>query len=237
MDQDLQATLRELLRVDGGSNAALGALIDDYSRYHAVLAGLGSGFTIALIAIGIAAWRRRRLEALRPDGPSTFARRTYLVCTILALLIAAFLGLVSVANVSNMLHPRDGLQGSIALLQSAPKDQTLVAFHAATAEWLRSGGAAVPATVQARVDERLSWQRPKAVVCVLLLALFVLLAHRAWRRLIASSRVAGARWNAGRLGRLTFGLFTAGMSVLLMLMVMGNVQASIAPLAATVFLG
>lgn len=235
MDQDLQATLQELLRVDGGSNAALGALIDDYSRYHAVLAGLGSGFTIALI--GIAAWRRRRLEALRPDGPSTFARRTYLACTSIALLIAAFLGLVSVANVSNVAQPRDGLKGSVALLQSAPKDQTLVAFHAATAAWLRSGGAAVPATVQARVDERLSWQRPKAVVCVVLLALFVLLAHRVWRRLIASSRVAGARWNARRLGLLTVGLFTGGMSVLLMLMVMGNVQASIAPLAATVFLG
>lgn len=237
MDEVLQETLQELLRADASTNAALGVLIDDYSRYHAVLAGLGSCFTMALIAIGIAAWRRRRSEARRADGPSQFARRTYLACTIAALVIAAFLGLVAAANVSNVVHPREGLEGSVALLQSAPNDQTLAAFHAATATWLRSGSASVPAAVQARVDERLSWQRPKAVVSVALLALFVVFTMRAWRRLIAGSRIAGVRWNARRLALLAVGVFTAGMCVLLMLMVMGNVQASIAPLAATIFLG
>lgn len=235
MSDDLRALLEDLMSSPDTANPALTALIDDYAKYHVVLVVLGGIFVVALGVLGVFLWRRFA-RARRSDGASRFERWIYACLGLVSSLLGAFMALVVAANVSNALNRRDGFAGSLGLLGTPKPGTARAGLYEAFAGWLRSADAAAPTAVQAAIDDRLSWQRPKAIVCAVLLAVFVVLCAWIWRTLIRWSRTRRLT-RLGDLAMLGAGVLTVFACVLLMVMVIGNVQGSIAPIALTLFYG
>lgn len=237
MDTTLQEQLRELLRSGVDSNPALNALLDDYTRYHVVLLVVGGLFLLALSLLVVLFWRRFRRAPRTATRTWTFEKRTYFAFGILAVLVAMFLALVVAANVSTVLSPRQGFAGSIGMLGTPSPGTPSDELYRSVDAWLQSGSAETPSVVQERIDERLAWQRPKAVIVSVLLIGFALLCALIWRALIRGSRTPEARWGPGRAALLLGGIASVLACLLLMLMVMGNTQGSIAPISLTLFFG
>ena len=103
--------------------------------------------------------------------------------------------------------------------------------------WIESSSAAVPPQVQDLVQERLAWQQPKAAISLLLLVIVAVVGAGLWRSLVRRSRQGTGQWRMGTVARLLAGVAATAMCLVLMLMVMGNTQAAVAPISMTMFFG
>jgi hypothetical protein len=197
---ELPTTLQHLLQADTGSNPAFNALLHDYATYHAVLVVLGVLVTSGLVLLTVRAWRRSRALAV--------------ASAVLGLLMAV----IVFANAGNALNPRRGLEGTIPMLSATPPGTEQAKVQQATNAWLRSGSADKPRLLQDKIDARLAWQRPKAIITSVLFVAFVGLCIRIRRRRIVT---------------------TVAMLCTLVLLVMAvaNTQASFAPVFLTVLYG
>lgn len=233
----LRSTLEHLVRPGADPNPAFDALLADYARYHLVLAIVGAAFLVLSVSFAWFAWRRfRHVQAV--DGRRwTIAKVTYLVATLGSLAVGLVLLVIVVANASTALDPRPGFAGAVGLVGTPRPGTPRAELHQAFDEWLRSGHAALPPVVRAAVDDRLAWQRPKAVVSAVLLVVVSALGAWVWRPLVGPDRRAARRWWPGDVVRLGVGLSAVAVGLVLMLMVMGNTQAAIAPVAMTLFYG
>lgn len=233
---DLRTTLSALLDSGTDANPALNALLRDYAAYHRVLAVLAGAFLIATTVLSVALWRRFR-STRTPGAGWTFERRMSFWLGLVSAGTALFLALVVAANVSNVLDPQAGFAGALGLLGSPKAGTSAAQLQDAFAGWLRSGAAAVPPEVTAAIDDRLAWQRPKAMICSVLLVAAVALTAVAWRALVRRSRLRQRRRTAGERLMLLGAMVGVPVCLLLMLMVLGNVQGSLAPLSLTLFFG
>lgn len=232
----LPGSLRQLLRSGTDTNPALNTLLDDYKTYHLALLVVGGLFLAALLVLAIIFWTR--FKRARVDGTRkwSFERKTYFSFGILSVLVCLFLGVVVAANLSTVLNPRQGFAASVNMLSPNPSAGSPAAeLYGSVNTWLQSGSTEVPPVLQQRIDDRLSWQRPKAVICSALLVIFVVASGLIWRALIRRSRDGTGRWGPKRAALFIAGVLTVGSCLMLMLMVMGNVQASFAPISLTLF--
>ncbi len=232
---DLRTTLSTLLESGTDTNPALAALLHDYAAYHRVLVILGGLILVAVLVATVACWRRYR--SARSAAGARFERRTYFWFTALGVGVVLFFALVVAANVSNVLDARHGFAGALGLLGTPRPGSSAADLQESFTTWLQSGTSAVPAEVTQAIDDRLSWQRPKAIICSVLLVGFVVLTAYVWRGLIRRSRARQGRRRAGEKLMLLGGLASAAVSLLLVLMVLGNTQGSIAPVSLTLFFG
>ncbi len=207
------------------SNPAYERLLQDYIDYHLALVVVGGFFTLALLVFAVFSWLHVR------RAPKGVERRTHLVFALASSVVGMLLAVVVAGNLSNVLNPRQGLAGAIG----APGDLKPAATGELTrslTRWMRSGNAEVPPVIQNAVDARLAWQEPKAVITTVLLLAFVAVSVAVWRRVFSRSR-AGQRGT----GRVLLGSASAFACFLLILMVMGNTQASYAPIVMTLLFG
>jgi hypothetical protein len=86
---------------------AAAALLDDFARYHAVMAALGAVVTLVLLA-GAAMALRRRSRTARDGMPG---RRALTVATGGLLVLAAFFAVTTAANLGTARHPVAALVG------------------------------------------------------------------------------------------------------------------------------
>ena len=207
------------------SNPAYERLLQDYVDYHLALVVVGGFFTLALLAFGVSSWVRFR------RAPRGVERRTHLVFGLASSVVGLLLAVVVAANLSNVLNPRQGLAGAIGTPRNLKAAASGELTQSLTA-WVRSGSAEVPRLIQSHVAARLAWQEPKAVISALLLVMFVAVSVVVWRSVIVRSR-AGNRV----LGRVLAGSVSLLASFLLILVVMGNTQASYAPITMTLVFG
>ena len=185
MDETLKEAQRSLLRSGTTGNPALEGLLEDYRRYHAVLATVGGILLLGLITLSVVMWRML-VTAPRPAGRRwTFERRTYLTFGILSGVVGLGMALIVAANVSTVLSPRQGFAGSIGMIRPAAPGSAREALVGSVATWLSSGSPETPPLLQQAIDDRLAWQRPKAVVCIVLLLAVVALGFLVWRSLTA----------------------------------------------------
>ncbi|MFJ9348376.1 hypothetical protein [Streptomyces sp. NPDC101237] len=92
----------------GGRNAVvLDAMVDDFGRYHAVLAVLASVVAVALAVLGVAAWRRFAAA----DRSEVRMRRTMGWFGVLSVLLALMVAVVAVANAGTAADPAPALLG------------------------------------------------------------------------------------------------------------------------------
>jgi hypothetical protein len=127
------------------------------------------------------------------------------------------------ANVTSVVNPRQTLSGTT--------------FSRIGQTWLRSGRAQISPLLQHAIDERLAWQRPKAIICSILLVAFVTLTMFLWRTLIRQSKTGEPFRTFSRRLMLSAGVLSAASCLLLMLMVIGNTEGAFAPLSLTVLYG
>lgn len=91
----------------GQQSAALDALVQDYARYHAALAVVGTAVTLILLTVAVRMWRRRAQLARSERRP----RRVLLTGAVGVLLLAAFFAVTTAANLSTVAHPAPALLG------------------------------------------------------------------------------------------------------------------------------
>ena len=203
-----------------GANAALDTILADYQRYHVVLVVVASIFLAAVMLLLVVCWRSLRAARRDPTGRTRRVAWAYASFIVACGLVGLFLAVVIAANISTVLDPQRGFAGV---------DQS----GEALTSWVASGSAAIPADVQELIDARLAWQRPKAIIVTLLLVATVVGSVAIWRRWISHAYAS----RGANVALLASGVLTVAIALLLMLMVMGNVQASMAPIALTLVYG
>jgi uncharacterized membrane protein YidH (DUF202 family) len=187
-------------------------------NFHVAFLVVGGFFTLLLLLFSVFSWVRFRRAHRR-----TFERRSYFSFGAVSLALGLVLAMVSWGNVTSVVNPGQTLSGST--------------FSQIGETWLQSGNARISPLLQRAIDERLTWQRPKAIICSVLLVAFVTLTVFLWRRLIRQSTAGEPFRKLSRRLMLCAGVLSAMACLLLMLMVIGNTEGAFAPLFLTVLYG
>ncbi|HEV8190720.1 MAG TPA: hypothetical protein VGP82_04445, partial [Ktedonobacterales bacterium] len=154
-----------------------------------------------------------------------FEKKVYCSFGLLSIVVGLFFALVCVANASNTFDPVPGF-GYLAI-SSTTTDHSVVG-HALN-EWITSGNSDIPPVIQQKVQERLAWQGPKAIVCGISLVGGVALSLLLWNAFLKTRRVNGSTWTLQARTFFGGGIVAVAFSFLLLLMVLGNMQAALAP--------
>lgn len=231
---DLRTTLDRLVRSPSGSNPAFESLLRNYRTYHLVLVVLSGAIAIGFFVFGGLMARRFRTTRRELPRRRSFGRLIYLSAALIGLSLGVIMAVILAANLSTALHPRQGFAGSVGMISTPRGGTNGQRLHQAFADWLKSAQRVPPPTVQRAVERRLAWQRPKAVICTMVLLLIGALGT--WRSTLTATS-AGRRWRIADAGRFISALVSVPTGLTVMLMVMGNTQASIAPLTMTLFYG
>jgi hypothetical protein len=231
-NSSLRKTLLEVMGSGATSNPALNRLLDDYAKEHRVTAIVSSLFLLVCVVLSVFCWGRWRRAPQAARRSWTWEKKATLAFGLFTTLIGAVLAVVIVANVSNAQQPREGLAGSFPMISAPQAGSTTDELHQAFGTWLRSGRTEMPQPVRVAIDERLAWQRPKAIICGVLFVLSFAFTVRSWATRIRRSRLAVAPR-----GGIAVGLVSVGVTVLLMLMVIGNTAGSFAPVNLTLLFG
>jgi hypothetical protein len=145
-------------------------------------------------------------------------------------------GLLAAVNATNMFDPLNGFSGVVDALPShdGPLRQS---FN----QWLRSGASTPPPLVASVVHHRVLFQATKAGVCAVVFIVLALLCVRLWRASVRwSNRSDLATSGPGRLVRgatISSGVLTAGLALLVLVVVVANLQGALAPTALTLAFG
>lgn len=237
MTSTLHDTLEELLLSGSEANPALNALLDDYAKFHVAFIAVAGCFLLAFAVLATFCWRRFRRARASATRTWSFERVTYLFFAASSVIFGLMMALLVAANASNVADPRHGFSGGLGMLGTPRAGTRAAELHQSFATWLQSGQIDTPTLVSARIDDRLAWQRPKAIICSVLLVMVLLLSARVWRALIRKSRVRQGGWTPKDVTLFAAGLLAGPVCLVLMLMVVGNTQASLAPLSMTLFYG
>jgi hypothetical protein len=200
------------------TSPAYDRLLTDDRNYHIVFLVVGGLFTLLLLLLSVFSWVRFKRARRR-----TFERRTYFSFGAVSLTLGLLMAVVFWANVTSVVNPRQTLSGTT--------------FSRTGETWLQSGSAQISPLLQHAIDERLAWQRPKAVICSVLLVAFVTLTVFLWRTLIRRSTTGEPFRKLSRRLMLSAGVLSAVSCLLLMFMVIGNTEGALAPLTLTVIYG
>jgi nitrate reductase gamma subunit len=187
-------------------------------NFHIAFLVVGGLFTLLLLLFSVFSWVQFKRAHRR-----TFERRTYFSFGAVSLALGLLMAVVTLGNVTSVVNPRQTLAGT--------------AFSRTGETWLQSGRAQISPLLQHAIDERLAWQRPKAVICSVLLVAFVALAVVLWRTLIRRSATGEPFRRLSRRLMLCAGVLSGASCLLLMLMVIGNTEGAVAPLFLTMLYG
>jgi hypothetical protein len=215
------------------SNPAVRTLVDDFVRFHAVMAAMASLLGLALLFASVGRLRSyRRTRRLAVPG-DRFERRVQIGFAGFFATFGALCCVIALANASTAWEPETGLVGAIEL-SSTPATG---AVGRQALDWVNSGSPRIPPAIAAAVDTRHSWQRPKAIVCGVLSMLMVLLSTRQWRRMVHNARLPRRNRALKRTASMANGIGSVCLTTLLIVMAVANTQASIAPLTLSIFGG
>jgi hypothetical protein len=233
----LQTTLNNLLQSGTRSNPALNSLLSDYTKYHVVLLIVGELFTLILVTLSVLFWTRYKRAPKTDTSKWTFEKKTYFSFGLLTTIVGLFMALIMVANASTVLNPRQGFSGLVDILGTSQAGTPKAELYQSFDTWLQSGSTHIPSLIQSKINDRLVWQRPKAIICSVLLAIFVVVSIRIWGTLIRQSKVRETKRKLKEKALLFSGFVAVAVCLLLMLMVIGNTQGAFAPISLTLFYG
>jgi uncharacterized membrane protein YidH (DUF202 family) len=200
------------------TNPAYDRLLAADRNFHVVFLVVGGLFTLLLLLFSVFSWVRFKRARRR-----TFERRSYFSFGAVSLTLGLLMAVVFWANMTSVVNPRQTLSGTT--------------FSRVGETWLQSGSTQISTPLQHAIDERLAWQRPKAVICSVLLVAFVMLTVFLWRTLVRQSTTGEPFRKLRRLLTLCAGVLSAVSCLLLMFMVIGNTEGAFAPLFLTVLYG
>ncbi len=233
MDSDnLQNTLYSLMQSNSHSNHAYNTLLHDYIKYHAVLVIEGGIFALLLIVLSMYFWRRFKRTQKAETRNWTFEKKAYFCFGLVGTIVALLMLLIVAVNLGTVLNPQEVFAQVIQYLGIPQAGTQKAAHYQAINTWVQSGSAHMSPVLQNEMRDRLSWQRPKAIVCSILLVVFAIFTTRLWRKLI-NSRASESRWRLKEKVLIIMGVITVPVTLLLMIMALANTQASFAPITLT----
>ena len=238
MNKDnLQSTLNNLLQSGSRSNPAMNILINDYITYHVVLVVVGGFFVLIFLLLSLSFWTQWKRTPKAAPHKWTFEKKTYFFLGAVSTAFGLLIALIVVVNGTTVLNPLPGFSSLVDSLGTPKPGTQMDKLYQECTIWLQSGSTHIPSLLQSKVDERLAWQRPKAIVSSVLLIGFGALSTYLWRTLLKKPQVRESRWGLKERTLLISGIATITLSLLLVVIVVANAQAAFAPIALTLFNG
>jgi hypothetical protein len=223
----------ELIQSDWQSNPAMKALISDYANYHTIFVVAASIALLALVSMSIFFWMKSRKISRTGTSGEIFERRVFRSFAFLISLVSLVFTLLIAVNATNAFSPSNALHGfSLLAEESAPRGDSAVGR--ALIGWIESSTVQPPLLIMQKIHDRLSWQRPKAIICGVLLILFVALSERLWGSLLKRKKAIKPNGRIGDTTLFVAGTTTVALALLMLIMVIANTQATLAPLTITV---
>jgi cytochrome bd-type quinol oxidase subunit 2 len=236
-NDNLQRTLSKLIQSGSRSNPAMNTLINDYTTYHVVLVVVGGFLVLMFLLLSIFFWTQLKRTPKVAQRTWTFEKKVYFFLGALSTVVGLVIALIVAANTTNVLNPQQGFSLLVASL-GAPKTGTPMDIrYQAFNTWIQSGGTTIPSLIQREIHERMAFHTTKAIVCGVLLVVFVALGIGIWSTIIKRSRVRESKWGLKERLLLVSGAATITLSLLLMVIVVANMQGAFAPLTLTLLYG
>jgi len=201
-------------------------LVDDYTKYHVVLAVVGGIVLIISVVLAIVFWVKFKKipKIMRFKWP--FDKKVYFSFGLLLTFFSLFFALVVAANISTTLKPIPGfttLARNTAIASNSDAEKALN-------NWVQSGDSTIPPILKQKAQERINWQRPKAIICGILLVVFVLISMQLWRYIIKARTTSETKWSKKEVMIFVGGIVSVAITLLLVIMFVANLQGAIAPL-------
>lgn len=228
--------LEEIILSASNDNFVVNQLINDYVLYHLVFVIIAILFLVLLVSAGIFFIKTfKGLPTVVSNG--LLERRIYFCLSVGTIIATVCLLLVTTGNVTNLVNPQQGFSGAIKMLGSAETD-TQKKLQQEFIIWIESESFDTPVFIQEKINQRLEWQKPKAIISSILLFTVVLLNIYIWRKLTLKLGDTGViKDKKVKLILLIVGLMTIFACLVLMLLVIANTQAVFAPLLLTLLFG
>ncbi|HEU5383022.1 MAG TPA: hypothetical protein VFV38_47050 [Ktedonobacteraceae bacterium] len=236
-NNNLQRTLSKLLQSGSRSNPAMNTLINDYIMYHLVLVIVGGFFVLIFLLLSLFFWTQLRRTPQTAKHTWTFEKKTYFSLGAVSIVVGLLIALIVAANATTVLNPLPGFSSLVDSLGTPKAGTQMEKLYQAFNTWLQSGSTHIPSFIQSKIDERLAWQRPKAMVSGVLLVVFGALSTGLWRTLLKKSQGRESTWGLKERALLVSGAVTITLSLLLVVLVVANMQAAFAPLTLTLAFG
>ena len=232
MKNTLKDILQKLVQESDSSNPAYKFLLNDYAKYHFVMVVLGGVTVVALTFFAGYQFRLLQMSGGLSSSLKTIVGKAYLYLGTLTAFLAFVFSLIAFGNLGNALNPRIGFQNSLEMLGAPIAGSKSALLQDSFTKWVRSESPSAPTDINKIVNDRLSWQMPKAIMSFLLLILLIYISRRVWAILVNNSHHLSRRR--------TFALFSLGVLLslictLLLVMTIANAQGSIAPMALSLF--
>lgn len=225
MNSQLQSTLSAFLNSGWQNNQALKVLVDDYVKYHIVLLVFGGMVLLISLVLTMYFWFKFARTAKISRFKWPFEKKVFFSFGLTLTLFSLFFALVFAANLSTVLKPLPGFT-SLALSTTVPSDSQT---GTELIQWAQSNDKTPPQALQQKVQDRISWQRPKAIICSLLLVIFTVVTVYIWSHLIKRSRMDGAKSTPKDRLLMIAGSGTFALCLLLAIMAVANAQGALAP--------
>lgn len=236
-NNNLQRTLSKLIQSGSRSNSAMNTLLNDYTTDHMVLVVVGGFFVLIFLLLSLFFWTQLKRTHQAAKHKWTFEKKTYFSFGAVSIVVGLLLALIVAVNVTTVLNPLPGFSSLVDSLGTPKAGTQMDKLYQAFNTWLQSGSTHIPSLIQSKIDERLAWQRPKAIVSGVLLVVFGALSTRIWSTLIKKSRVHESKWGLKERALVVFGAATITFSLLLVVIVVANMQGAIAPITLTLAFG
>ena len=230
MNNTLHATLNYMIQSGSWSNPAMNTLLTDYVKYHLVFVIAGGCLVLILVLLSVFFWTQCKRMPKATEYKWVFEKKIYFFFGLLSAIVGLSFALIVAANATNAVNPMSGFS---LLANSSTTSDTSVVGHALN-EWIRSGNDNIPPIVTQKVQERVAWQRPKAIVCGVLLGVFAALSRFLWGELLQKTRGNESKWKRKEKTLFVGGITAVVLSLLMMVMVVANMQGAIAPITITV---
>lgn len=227
MTGSLEELLLTFLARNSVTNPAVLHMINDYAKYHLVLVILGGFSVFFFLVILRRLWKKFWVAPDLIGNIGNVGGRAYFFLMTFVGFVTASMSLIVYANLQNALHPKQGFRLAIHSLGIPASGSKTANIHQSFYIWIQSGDKTLPAYLREVVQNRLSWQLPKAIISSLLLIVAIFMTHKVWK-LVVNSYLSFSRIK-------NFALFASGValsmiSTLLWVMAIANTQGSIAPL-------
>jgi hypothetical protein len=236
-DSDLREVFARIAQSGSTEFPAYTILLEDYWNFHFVSVILVALSLCAMGAITGLVWARLlRKQHNQHDSLLGFERRAYILFSVTGSIVTLIMLVFFIANLGTVIAPQYGFLQTVPETSATIIEERPAGFNKAIKDWVESGSPQMPAILQQAVDERLSWQKPKAAICITLFIILAVGTTLLWQRLIQRSRndvgLAGRKWQI-----ITgFAVLALPIIFLLWLMAIANTQASIAPIMISLFL-
>ncbi len=237
MNDSLQATLSNLIQSGSGSNPAMNTLINDYTTYHIVFVAAGGLLVVIFILLSLFFWKQWKTVPKTDKRKWTFEKKTYFSFGALSILVGLMTGLIVAANATNVVDPRHGFSLLPDSIGTPTPGTQMSDLYRAFNTWLQSDSASIPAIIQNKIHERIAFHTTKAIVCGVLLILFVAFSKFIWSKLIKRTNVREAKWRLKESALLISGVGIVSLALLMMVIVVANTQAAFGPITLTLLYG